>query len=314
MRSKFSADVRAFWDAYIHSLSPEDPARDRTCVADHFGDSPALADTLCDLILRGVKTATCSTVWEWNAEGTDVPRPGFLQVVLDGTGTPRCIIETTEVSVTPFDRVDAHFAAAEGEGDRSHAYWRDAHWRYFSRVLPAIGRTAAPDMPLVCERFRVVYPPEACAVRRATAADIPLLVTLMSEFYAESEFTLNPARATQAFDALLASDERGFVLLVRDGGNDVGHLVVTFGFSMEYGGLVAVLDDLYVRPHARGAGAAGRALAAMRAECAMRGIRAVHVETAHDNGRATAAYRRAGFEPVERAHLTLRLAEPTHDP
>lgn len=55
------------------------------------------------------------------------------------------------------------FAAAEGEGDRSLAYWRAAHWRYFSRTLLTISRAPAEDMPLVCERFRLLYPPAATA-------------------------------------------------------------------------------------------------------------------------------------------------------
>jgi uncharacterized protein YhfF len=47
------------------------------------------------------------------------------------------------------------------EGDRSLQYWREAHWRFFSRTLPSIGKSIgkepATEMPLVCERFWVVY-------------------------------------------------------------------------------------------------------------------------------------------------------------
>ena len=45
----------------------------------------------------------------------------------------------------------------EGEGDRSLEYWRQAHWNYFSPICTALGREASEDMPLVCERFRLVY-------------------------------------------------------------------------------------------------------------------------------------------------------------
>ena len=50
------------------------------------------------------------------------------------------------------------FAATEGEGDASLAFWRDAHWAAFSRELEGIGRSPQADMPVVCERFEVVYP------------------------------------------------------------------------------------------------------------------------------------------------------------
>jgi uncharacterized protein YhfF len=86
-----------------------------------------------------------------------LPKTGLKSTVLDGNGHPLCIVETTEVEVRPSDEVDARFAYEEGEGDRSLEYWREAHWRFFSHTLPNIGKEPTPDMPLVCERFRVVY-------------------------------------------------------------------------------------------------------------------------------------------------------------
>src|ERR1700744_5172699 len=111
-----------------------------------FGDSPGLADELHEVVLKGVKTATCSTEDEPN---TSVP--GERWVVLDGRGEPRCVIESTEVTYRRFHEVDAAFAFDEGEGDRSLAHWRSAHRAYFGRL----GRFSE-DMMLMCERFRLV--------------------------------------------------------------------------------------------------------------------------------------------------------------
>ncbi len=111
-----------------------------------FGDNPALADELLGLVMKGVKTATCSTEDEPNTSS-----PGEQWLVLDGRGNPRCVIETTEVTYRKFNEMDAAFAHDEGEGDRSLAWWRDAHRRYFGRL----GRFSE-DMTLMCERFRLV--------------------------------------------------------------------------------------------------------------------------------------------------------------
>jgi uncharacterized protein YhfF len=146
-----------YWDEFLATRPDDDPVRERAYVAESFGDSPALADKLCSLIVRGAKTATCSALWAWEAEGNDIPKPGYTQVVLDGRGVPRCVIETTTVKVMPFRYVDQAFAAAEGEGDADLASWRKGHWRYFERTLAAIGKRPTEDMPLVCERFRVLY-------------------------------------------------------------------------------------------------------------------------------------------------------------
>jgi uncharacterized protein YhfF len=111
-----------------------------------FGDSPALADELLELVIKGVKTATCSTEDEPNTS-----TPGERWVVLDGRGEPRCVIESTEITYRRFNEVDATFAYDEGEGDRSLAHWRSAHRRYFGRL----GRFSE-DMTLMCERFRLI--------------------------------------------------------------------------------------------------------------------------------------------------------------
>jgi uncharacterized protein YhfF len=62
-----------------------------------------------------------------------------------------------EVTIRPFNQVDSRFAYDEGEDDRSLAAWRAAHWRYFTRTLAVHSLRPSEDMPLVCERFRVVY-------------------------------------------------------------------------------------------------------------------------------------------------------------
>ncbi|MBR0827647.1 ASCH domain-containing protein [Bradyrhizobium manausense] len=111
-----------------------------------FGDSPALADELLELVIKGMKTATCSTEDEPNTSS-----PGEQWVVLDGRGEPRCVIETLEVTYRRYNEVDAGFAYDEGEGDRSLVHWRAAHQRYFGRL----GRFSE-DMMLMCERFRLV--------------------------------------------------------------------------------------------------------------------------------------------------------------
>ena len=149
--------LEAYWSGYLETLPAGSPMRDEQYVAEGWGDSPRLADELGTLIVTGAKTATCSALWEYEAEGSALPEAGSKTIVLDGQDDPLCIVETTEVVVRPYDEVDAKFAYEEGEGHRSLEYWRDAHWRFFSRTLPTIGKEPSVDMPLVCERFRVIY-------------------------------------------------------------------------------------------------------------------------------------------------------------
>ncbi len=115
-----------------------------------FGDSPALADELLELVLIGKKTATC-----WAAsEGDKGVEVGKRWIVKDGQGRPRAVIETVELTRRRFEDVDAAFAYDEGEGDRSLAYWRRAHTKYFTRQ-----GTFSAGMDVYCERFRLIEIP-----------------------------------------------------------------------------------------------------------------------------------------------------------
>lgn len=111
-----------------------------------FGDSPALADKLAALVLAGKKTATC-----WAASQGLLTEVGKRMVVLSGSGRPLAVVETVELTRRRFGEVDAAFAHDEGEGDRSLAHWRSAHRTYFTRL-----GQFAEDMPLYCERFRLI--------------------------------------------------------------------------------------------------------------------------------------------------------------
>jgi uncharacterized protein YhfF len=145
------------WEQFLSRLPSDSPYRTKTYVAEGWGDGPAIADELGTLIVQGIKTATCSALWEWEAEGIPIPEEGYITIALDGRGEPLCIVETIEISIRKYNEVDANFAREEGEGDLSLNYWRAAHKNYFSRVLSKIGKEFSEDMPLVCERFRVIY-------------------------------------------------------------------------------------------------------------------------------------------------------------
>jgi uncharacterized protein YhfF len=152
-----SAAAKNYYQRFLDSQPEDSPYQQHSVIAEGWGDSPQMADELGALIAAGTKTATCSAMVEWEANGNALPEPGLLTVVLDGKDEPLCIIETMQVEVKPFDQVDAQFAYDEGEGDRSLAYWRAAHRRFFERYLSTMGLVFSEDMLLVCERFRLIY-------------------------------------------------------------------------------------------------------------------------------------------------------------
>jgi uncharacterized protein YhfF len=115
--------TEAYWRSYLETLPSGSPVREEECSAEGWGDSPQMADGLGALIAAGTKSATCSALWEYEAEGGPLPEAGSKTIVLDGSGDPLCIVETTEVEVRPYDEIDARFAYEEGEGERSLQHW-----------------------------------------------------------------------------------------------------------------------------------------------------------------------------------------------
>lgn len=150
--------IEAFWRVYCATRADEHACLREPHDAWPFGDNTRMADDLGGLVLGGVKAATAGLVWEDEYFGWKTPTVGDKTIILDGEGRPLCIIETTDVAVCPFDEVDDAFARQEGEGFADAADWRRAHWRYFARRCAEIGREPSERMPVVCQRFRVIYP------------------------------------------------------------------------------------------------------------------------------------------------------------
>jgi uncharacterized protein YhfF len=145
-----------FWSAacrLVPGLAPDSPYQ-----VWHFGDSETLARELAELVLRGTKRATAGLLWDAENDPNAMPAIGGYSIVTDYAGAPMLIVRTTDFEIRPYHAVDEDFAAAEGEGDGSLAFWRAAHWDYFSRRCAALGRTFSEDVPVVLERFTLIHP------------------------------------------------------------------------------------------------------------------------------------------------------------
>jgi uncharacterized protein YhfF len=152
------SEVEAFWEQFAAAVGVDAPY-EPTAFAE---TSPDLATELGRLVLDGPKRATAGVWAEYQAEGEPLPAPGAYWVILDGKGAPLCITRTTRVELRPFGEVDEQFAWEEGEGDRSLAYWREAHLAY----LTSIGIEVDDDTLLVLEWFEQVWPhPDGSASR-----------------------------------------------------------------------------------------------------------------------------------------------------
>ena len=156
-----SPAIAAMWFAYLQRIGEDPFTTALRYSAWHFCDNARDADELAALVVAGRKRATASVAMLYDLEDEPLPAAGDHSVILDWSGEPRCVIRATAVEVMPFDAVDAEFAAIEGEGDGSLAYWRRVHREAFNRDLALHGLQLDGATPVVCERFEVVHAPPA---------------------------------------------------------------------------------------------------------------------------------------------------------
>jgi len=149
--------TEAFWQSYLSTLSEEEQKNAPPYVVDQFADTPEAATKVGKLVRDGVKTTTSSLVWGLEHIGQPLPKVGNIELIVDGNGEPLCIIELTEVEIKPFNAVDEQFAYEYGEGERTLSYWLRDNWEYLSRWCHEIGREPSETMPLVFQRFCVLY-------------------------------------------------------------------------------------------------------------------------------------------------------------
>jgi ribosomal protein S18 acetylase RimI-like enzyme len=137
------------------------------------------------------------------------------------------------------------------------------------------------------------------SITLAGPENLASLCVLCKAFHAEMGIELSDEERRTALTPLLEGTPYGAAYLMGPPRAPIGYIVVTFGWSVEFGGLDAIIDELYVRPGVRGKGIAKETLIALPRALTQGGLRAVHLEVDREDTRAITLYRRAGFAPRE---------------
>jgi GNAT superfamily N-acetyltransferase len=138
-------------------------------------------------------------------------------------------------------------------------------------------------------------------IRPAKPADVAEIHAMVREL-AEYEKALDEAEATpeQLHDALFGENPRVFAHIAEDDAGDVVGFALWFlNFSTWTGMHGIYLEDLYVRPSARGAGYGKALLAQLARTCVERGYTRLEWSVLDWNAPAIAVYRSQGAVPMD---------------
>ena len=146
----------------------------------------------------------------------------------------------------------------------------------------------------------------AARVRLANEDDGATVLELVRQYHAFEGVPFEERAVTAALQPLLQRGDAGRVWLVELAGAAIGYVVLCFGYSLEFGGRDAFVDEMYLVPEHRGKGIGTKVLKTLIARARELGARALHLEVARDNERARRLYRSMGFSSRERFHLMSR--------
>lgn len=144
------------------------------------------------------------------------------------------------------------------------------------------------------------------ALTLAKPEDLPQVTKLVADFHAEEGITQDEATRDDAVMPLLEGSPHGAIYLIGPARAPIGYAIVSFGWSVEFGGLDGFLDEIYIRPAVRGRGIGTEVLIALPKALAGAGLRALHLEVDRENEKARALYEKLHFKSRERYMLMSR--------
>lgn len=144
-------------------------------------------------------------------------------------------------------------------------------------------------------------------LKNAHETDLALLLSFMQAYYAFDRLDFDAAKAEAALTDLIRNPTLGQVWLVVAETEVVGYAVLTLGYSLEYHGRDAFIDELYLQASSRRQGIGRQVMALLEEEARSRGAHALHLEVERENKAAYALYQKTGYEEHDRHLLTKRL-------
>ncbi|TAH15034.1 MAG: N-acetyltransferase [Oscillatoriales cyanobacterium] len=114
--------------------------------------------------------------------------------------------------------------------------------------------------------------------RVAAIADITLLLELVKEFHKKEQLEFDEKVDRDVLANLLADASLGQVWLIQQEDEAIGYIILTLGYSLEYRGRDAFIDEFYIRPNYRGQGIGTQTLAFAEDTCRVLGVQALHLE------------------------------------
>jgi GNAT superfamily N-acetyltransferase len=150
--------------------------------------------------------------------------------------------------------------------------------------------------------------------RMAVESDAGILLRFMREYYAFDGHGFEEHKAHIALVTLLQNSSLGRTWLILDGAGAVGFVVLCFGYSLEWLGRDAFVDELYLLEEYRRRGWGRKTIEFVEEAAREAGVRTLHLEVVRQNDAALQVYQKLGFAEHDSKFLSKWIAQDFSKP
>ncbi len=130
----------------------------------------------------------------------------------------------------------------------------------------------------------------------ATLDDLERVLPMIKAYHAFENIESDEAHRISAVTPLLEGSPHGAIWFIGPKMAPVGYVAVSFGWSIEMGGMDGFIDEFWIREKVRGRGMGGEAMSALLKTLKAANVKAMHLEVNQENLRAQTLYQRLGFQ------------------
>jgi len=141
----------------------------------------------------------------------------------------------------------------------------------------------------------------------AAESDLDLILNFMRRLYAQDGIPFDESSARATLAGIVRDRSLGRVWMIREGPEPIGYMILTLGYSLEYRGRDAFVDELFVDENRRRQGIGRKAMQFLERACRDLEVRALHLEVERPNFGAQVLYRKFGFVDHDRYLMTKHI-------
>jgi len=139
--------------------------------------------------------------------------------------------------------------------------------------------------------------------------DVPEILKMMEQFNSIDNYPFDKGQTKENLLLFLADQNLGRAWVIDSENLIIGYIILAFGFSFEYGGRDAFIDELFLKSEYRQKGIGKLAMDFIQDEAIGLGIKVVHLEVEKHNEKGAKLYRKKGYEDNGRVLLSKKIID-----